>query len=164
MTFRVMDTTFGISTDHLPCMMNLPRKLQLKEEEYVKTRKLKNINMDIFKEKIKIIVNEVITKETDFEPCYNEFKQKAENLMNILAPEVTIKLSNKNDPKWFDPEFKKARALRRKFERRWKKSKSNEDHNRYIEQRNLCVKLSLSRHESYYSAIIESSKQAEITF
>ena len=66
-----MVTTFGISTDHLPCMMNLPRKLQLKEEEYVKTRKLKNIDMDIFKEKINTIVNEAITKETDFEQCYN---------------------------------------------------------------------------------------------
>ena len=41
------------------------------------------------------------------------------------------------------------------------KSKSNEDHNRYIEQRNLCVKLSLSKQESYYSAIIESSSNKQ---
>ena len=77
--------------------------------------------------------------------------------MNIRAPEVTVKLYNKNDPNWFDPEFKKARALRRKLERKWKKSKSNEDHNRYIEQCNLCVKLSLTKQESYYSAIIKPS-------
>ena len=161
MTFGVMDSTFGISTDHLPCMMNLPRKLQLKEEEYVKTRKLKNIDMDIFKEKINTIVNEAITKETDFEQCYSEFKQKVENVMDILAPEVTIKLSNKNDPKWFDQEFKKARALRRKLERKWRKSRSIEDHNRYIEQRNLCAKLSLTKQESYYSSIIESSSNKQ---
>ena len=35
--------------------------------------------------------------------------------MNIVAPEATVKLSNKNDPKWFDQEFKKATALRKKL-------------------------------------------------
>ena len=106
-------------------------------------------------------MNTVITKETDFEQCYTEFKQKVENVMDILAPEVTVKLSNKNDPKWFDQEFKKARALRRKLERKWRKSRSIEDHNRYIEQRNLCAKLSLTKQESYYSSIIESSSNKQ---
>jgi DNA-directed RNA polymerase subunit F len=69
----------------------------------------------------------------------------------------------RNAPKWVDEEFKRERAARRKLERKWKKSRSDEDHERYVQKRNICAKLSLTKQEQYFSNMIESSENQQKT-
>ena len=60
-----------------------------------------------------------------------------------------------------DGDFKTARAERRKLEKRWRKSKSEEDRELYVTQRNLCAELSVSKQEQYYKHLIESSSNKQ---
>ena len=48
--------------------------------------------------------------------------------MNEHAPEITRKVKRKSrPPEWIDVEFKQKRAERRKLEKRWKRTKDEED-------------------------------------
>ena len=161
---EVCEDKFGISTDHFHCLLKLPCTIQNQKEEMITTRKLKNIDMVVFRNGIKTIINDVRSSDAGFEESYNKFKVPAEALLNTLAPEVTMKVkSKKNAPKWIDEEYKKERAERRKLERKWKKSKSDEDREQYVQKRNLCAKLSLTKQEKYFSSIIESSNNQQKT-
>ena len=62
---------------------------------------------------------------------------------------------------WIDVEYKQNRALRRKFERKWKKSRTDEDRGNYIEQKNVCTQLALSKQTSYYSKLVDDSSNSQ---
>ena len=118
--------------------------------------------MDVFRKEIQTIVHNVMSSDGGFEHCYNEFKTPAENLLKKLAPEVTIKVKQKtNVPKWVDEEFKEERAKRRRMEKKWRKSKCEENHKQYIEQRNYCAKLSITKQEGYFSKVIEAASNSQ---
>ena len=60
-----------------------------------------------------------------------------------------------------DEEHKKARSERRKLERIWKKTKSEEHYKWYVEQRTLCVQLAIFKQESYFSKVIDSAENKQ---
>ena len=53
------------------------------------------------------------------------------------------------------------RAKRRKLERVWRNNKDEADHLRYIEQRDLCAKLSIEKQENFYSKLIDTSSNKQ---
>ena len=60
---------------------------------------------------------------------------------------------NRNgEPVWLDREYRESRALRRKFERIWKKDKSEENKNNYIQQKKRCTEMVLEKQTTYYKA------------
>ena len=160
----VHNDTFNISTDHYPCIVKLPGCSQEVRNETVSLRKLKNVDMSVFRTKIKEIADRVVNPELGFEDSYNELKIPAEKLLNELAPVTTQVVRRNNSPKWVDEEFRKARAVRRKLEKKWRRNKSVENHQCYIEQRSLCAELSLSKQQTYYSNVVEkaSNKQKSL--
>ena len=56
-----------------------------------------------------------------------------------------------------DGEFKKARSKRRSLEKRWKRTGKEDDHVKYVSQREHCSKLVISKKEAYYSKLINSA-------
>ena len=157
----VHDESFGISTDHFPCTLKIPCSYQQEEKETTTRRKLKNIDMDVFRERIKKIAEEVITSDTDFESSYSNFKGPAEDILNELAPLKTTTVNKKVGPKWIDADYKKARTKRRKLEKLWRRTKTEQDHQQYIDQRNICAQLSLTKQQAFFSSAIESSSKSK---
>ena len=70
-------------------------------------------------------------------------------------------VNKKIGPKWIDSEFRVARAERRKLEKRWQRSKSEQDHQQYIAQRNICAKLSISKQQRFFSNIVETASDKQ---
>ena len=60
-----------------------------------------------------------------------------------------------------DEEYKQARSERRKLERIWKRNKSEENRQRYVEQRNLCAQLAISKQECHFSKVIDSAENKQ---
>ena len=58
--------------------------------------------------------------------------------MDKYAP-MTSWTKKDNGPPWLDAEYKKNRALRRKFERTWRKDRTNENMLKYAQQKKLCA-------------------------
>jgi hypothetical protein len=87
-----------------------------------------------FKEDTQKMVGELQGSEEDFETMYNKYKS-----------EVSKNVSKKKRPEWIDEEYKIARAKRRKLEKIWKRSRTEENHQKYVDHRNLCAKMSKER-------------------
>ena len=95
----------------------------------------------------------------DFESSYYEFKGPAEKLLNGLTPITPVTINRKTGPRWVDAEYRSARAERRKLERRWRKSKSEADHQHYLTQRNFCAQLSVTKQKRFFCSTIQSSRK-----
>ena len=43
----------------------------------------------------------------------------------------------------------------------WKRSKEEEDHQRYVEQRSECARMSIEKQENYYRDLIDSASNKQ---
>ena len=80
-----------------------------------------------------------------------------EHCLNNHAPLCSTSISYRHRPNWIDHEYVKARALRRKYERAYIKTHSNELRLQYVQQRKICSDLAYSKRFSYYSKLISNN-------
>ena len=140
--------------------MQLP-KLSKIETEIISYRKIKNIDMETFKEEYVNIVNKIDFVNNDFD--YN-YKASTKESNPLYAPLIKRKVSTNGKPKWVDEEFMKCKAKRRKLEKAWRKDKGNPiKRTHYIEQREPCAELSKEKQQEYYSKIINDSNNDQKT-
>ena len=161
LSHTVYKDTFGISTDHYPCIIKIPCEGKKIEEETRMIRQIKNMDFETFKKDLDVVVNEIIRSDNNFEDTYERYRQEADDLLDRYCPLEIKKVKKSKGPEWMDEEYKKARSERRKLERIWKKSKSEEHHQRYVEQRTLCAQLAISKQESYFSKVIDSAENKQ---
>ena len=124
-------------------------------------RPFKKINMELFRKDIETMVINIVDSNDNFESTYKQFKDEAKSVLDDHCPEQIRKVKKNNKPKWIDAEFEKARAERRKRERKWRKSKVEGDYQQYKEQRNLCAKLAISKQEQHYTQVIDKAENKQ---
>ena len=92
---------------------------------------------------------------TDFESNYKTYDKGSREIIERHSPLITKTVKNNKDPLWMDAEYKLNRAKRRNLERR---SKRNQElKGKYVEQRNLCVRMAINKQEDYYKKIISEA-------
>ena len=96
-----------------------------------------------------------LTDDLEFSVHMKHFCDGANNVVEKHAPLITQKPKAK-DIAWVDKEYRMNRALRRKYERKWKKDRTEESRMKYIEQKGTCTELSQQKRKVYYSKMIES--------
>ena len=64
-------------------------------------------------------------------------------------------------PPWIDQEFKESRALRRKYEKVWKKDRTDLNRTNYIEQKKRCADLVLAKQNKHYSTLIHDAGKCQ---
>ena len=116
-----------------------------------------NVNLPIFKEELQEIVDNTDINRDNFKSKFNYYKLSSERLMNKHAPQKTRRVNIQQKPRWLDDEFRRCRAERRKLERKWRRNKTEDNHRRYVDQRNLCAQMSINKQRLYYSKMIEES-------
>ena len=56
-----------------------------------------------------------------------------------------------------DAEYRNARALRRKLEKTWKRTRVEEDRVKFVAQRDVCAQMVTSKREAYYASMISKA-------
>ena len=154
---EVCNGTFGISTDHFPVIIKIPFVEEEERKETVTYRPIKKMEIESFKTDLETLVKEIVESDDNFETAYEKYKTSAGKLLDNHCPVETRVIRRQNQPVWMDQEYKDARAKRRSFERLWKKSKKESDHLSYVEQRNVCARLSIVKQETFYAKAIDSA-------
>ena len=155
--YEVVNGTFDISTDHYPCIITLPSMEQKNLKESITFRSLKNMDIEKFTTELKKAAEDIDFDTNDFETRYQEYKRISQKLLDSEAPWITKSITRQNKPKWIDDEFTKCKIKRRKLERIWRKTKTQENYSNYVEQRKICAQLSISKQQSYYSKLVDGS-------
>ena len=118
----------------MKCKINVAKpELEVKDVVF---RQLKSINVDAFKNDIK--VSELCSRDfTDLDElvsCYNATLTK---LIDKHAPEQRKRITVRPKQPWFSNNLAKLKRERRKLERKWIKSKTELDHKIYKQSRNM---------------------------
>jgi hypothetical protein len=125
-------------------------------------RKLKDIDMDRFREDLQDVIKNMKSDQMSFAEHIVEFDKVSLELMDKYAPLVSWNKKS-NSPPWLDAEYKKNRALRRKCERAWKKNKTEENMKNYTEQKKRCMELALEKQTKHYTKLVGHAGKCQKT-
>ena len=169
--FEVQTTTtpalnFSVG-DHYPVHVSLSlnnvHKRSVSSAKQISFRNLRGINLEEFSSDLQSRLN-TLTNNVDFPTQYNNFSEITQETLDHHAPLITKTLNPRNEVPWQDSEYRQERALRRKHERRWKKSVKNSgkttgpERDAYIEQRSKCAKLANSKRSLYLRNLIQKNE------
>ena len=136
---QVISDTLGLTTDHFPIVIELPPSNLQQKSRTIQYRKLKNVDIDAFKNDLQESYK-AIDENANFETLSAQYHDLSSSVVNEHSPLVTRTCANAYPP-WIDQEFKESRALRRKFEKVWKKDRTDINRTNYIEQKKRCADL-----------------------
>lgn len=117
------------------------------------------MNIDAFKTDLQESYSTMDLSQ-DFEPLSKQYHDLSCAVVNKHSPILTMKRATSNPP-WMDQEFKQSRALRRKYERIWKKDRTEQNRENYIQQKKRCADLVLAKQGEHYSKMIHDAGKCQ---
>ena len=126
-------------------------------------RNLRGINLEEFSADLCSQLD-TLSDHVDFPTQYNQFSHITHETLDRHAPLKTKALVTRKNVPWQDSEYRKERALRRKYEREWKKSVKNTgirngpERETYIKQRSNCAQLATLKHSQYFRNVIKKNE------
>ena len=160
LSIEVCNDTHGLTTDHFPILIQLPPTTTISTEEIKQYRKLNNINMDRFREDLSNAY--VLIDGKDFETKVKQFDSISREIMDKHAPLQTKKFKRPQPP-WIDAQYREERAKRRKYEREWKRMRTEHNRDRYIRQKALCMELCAQKQKIHYTKIMQNAAGCQKT-
>ena len=97
------------------------------------------------------------SENTDFGTIYKSYEKLSQSVLDKHAPISTRRIIPKRGAPWMDGEFRKSRSQRRRLERVWRRTRSNEDKLKYIEQRKSCADMAVVKQNEYYTNLVRKS-------
>jgi hypothetical protein len=158
----VVNESLGFTSDHFPIILQIPNICSDNSTQTIYYRKLKDIDIDGFKNDLREEINSINWEKMSFAEHIVEFDKVSLRLMDRYAPMVSWKKKG-NSPPWLDTEYKKNRALRRKFEREWKRNRTNENMLKYTQQKKRCIEMALEKQTIHYSKIVKDAGNCQKT-
>ena len=157
---EVLSETMGLITDHLPIKITLPSPTIRNENNVITYRKLKDVDVEAFREDLKRAFEQLNFTNTCFKDSYIKFDEASRRIVEKHSPLLTRKVRS-GDAAWIDGEYRKNRAKRRKLEKVWKKNKTEENLKEYLEQKRVCTELALSKQTHHYSQLINGASNSQ---
>ena len=157
----ITEERYGLTTDHFPISFTLPITTQKSTKKIIEYRNTKNIDLTLFKEELNTKLN-TIPDDSDFANNFKQYVEISKEVMDKHAP-IKYRTVPTNNTPWLDVEYKRNRALRRKYERIWKRSRNEESRENYIQQKTICTELALEKRKSYYSKLVKDSGKCQKT-
>ena len=156
---EVVSETFGLVTDHLPIKITIPSPPTQNENKVITYRKLKDVNVEAFREDLRESL-EQINLNPCFKDSYMQFDETSRKVVEKHSPLQTRTVRSVGAV-WMDAEYRRNRAKRRKLEKAWKKNRTEENMKNYIEQKQICTQLALSKQTQHYSKLIEGASNSQ---
>ena len=98
----------------------------------------------------------------NFEMLSTQYHELSKAVVDEHSPIVKVKCVV-DEPRWIDKEYKQQRILRRRYEKVWKKDRTEQNMKNYIDQKNICVELALAKQTSHYTNIIHEAGNCQKT-
>ena len=155
---QVINDTLGLTTDHYPILMELPSSNINERKQIIQYRKLKDIDMESFRNDLQESCNTLmqINNDCEFVTICNQYHNLSSDIVDKHSP-IQTRIYKTNEPPWIDQEYKKCRAVRRKFEKLWKRTRTETNRVNYINQKKVCAELAVLKQSVHYNKLIENA-------
>ena len=127
-----------------------------KQEKEITYRRLKNIDPEKFKEDV---TEKLDITEQSFGDNMKKYNKILKDILDEHAPQKKCKIKIVTGAPWFDAEYANLRKSRRKAEKKYQKSKLQEDKENYIRIRKESIKLAHKKKSEYYSKKLEGNNK-----
>ncbi len=147
----------NLLSDHhmVHCAINLPKPEVMKKR--VVFRNMKSIDHAKYKSDVVQKILTLPVTNTDPNVLINEFDRNMTEVLNDHCPEETKLRTIRPRYPWFNDTINEQRRLRRKYERKWRKTRSLEDREVYVEQKSLVNQLISKAKIEYYKIKLQFS-------
>ena len=143
-------------SDHhiIQCQVN--RSKPPPERRSFTTRCYKDLDIDIFKSDLVGAIQPILC--TDDPNSQAELYNKSiQEVLDKHCPEKTRSQKLVRNPKWYTDDVMTARRERRQCERRWRKTRSNEDRRTFLEQNDKVNNMIKENKTAYFKETLENS-------
>ena len=154
--FNVDRNENDISHHHL-ITFNLGVVPAKKTEKQITYRDIKGIDMEKFMNEVK---ERVMITDSSFGDNMRRYNDTLKKMVEAEAPLKTINIKTMKSSSWFDGEYKKLRQERRKAEKKFKKTKSPEDKDKFVSLRKQTTKLAHDKKCKHYSDKLKGGNRA----
>jgi ribosome biogenesis protein Nip4 len=146
-----------VLSDHLAVHCKLKLKKLPAERREVSFRKLKSININSMREDLKSSTV-IMDAYTDLSGLINTYEHEFKHILDTHAPKKSRMITIRPLASWYGNSINVEKKKRRKFERRWRKSRSVSHRELYEEQCKLVNSMIKTVKTNYYSNIIIANK------
>lgn len=153
-------------SDHFSIFFDINRDIQYTGKKHISYRNIKNVDRTNFCNDLKRNATSFMenSDSNNFYSSFELFNNLVTNTVNDHAPLTTKIIENDNRPPWMDNEFLDARRARRRAYKKWKRSKSDEHREDFVQLRRSVDLLSKQKRCDYYQNAIRSSKSQKELF
>ena len=141
---EVLAEELGLTTDHFPILMKIPTPSSKETTKMTSFRKLKDVDVVKFKQDLEDSYELLELDGHNFKSMYLQYDDASRGVVDQHSPVVSRKVVASRVA-WMDAEYRENRAKRRKFERVWKKRRTEENRINYINQKEVCAQLALAK-------------------
>ena len=152
----VIDSPDVIS-DHGCVRFRLHVKKPVYERKRISYRNLRSIDFDQFSVNLRESLL-FLNLPDDLDCLVNRFNGVLRSLLDTHAPLKTKSIVMRPAAPWFSQEIMTQKRVRRRLERRWRRSKHFTDKDRFIDQCNVVSNLISNAKLEYYSGLIEDHR------
>ena len=119
-------------------------------------RLLKRIDQHKFHDDVSNALNTLPT-DINFKTKVELYNSAMKQIMDIHAPIKTKMIKQVPTAQWFDSEYSDLRRLRRRAERRYRRSNLQSDKQEFLLVQKKCVQMSLSKKRSYIATKLNAN-------
>ena len=98
----------------------------------------------------------------DVDPLFEWYESGMEELLDTYAPATIKTRPVKNRMPWFNDSIHTARRERRRAERKWRKSRSDQDRELYMKEKRYVCELTETAKESYFKDKLASCSSKDV--
>ena len=144
-------------SDHFSVIFNLTLEKPVPVRKTVKFRKLKSIDEHKFRKELQDNISEIENKN-EAESLVTSYNSVLMKTLDSCAPIQEKTVTIRHHSPWFNDKIREAKKNRRKAEKKWRKTRADEDRLAFVKERQEVVLMLRQAKQEFYSDIIQQSK------
>lgn len=141
-------------SSHMTVRFSLNFKKTSLAKKSLQCRKLKSIDIKHLKQDV--VLSELCERQSEtLEDLVSQYHATLSDLLNKHAPVLTVNVPNRKRQPWYNSSIADAKRVRRRMERKWRKSRLESDRLAFIKERNEVSSLISSTKQEYFLSRVQ---------
>ena len=156
-------TDTSVTSDHAEVLFGIPAPKPLSENTTTKCRRWKSLDLDAFKSDLSMSDMHLILESNSMSDAVTTYNTILQDLIDKHALEYDRTFKPRHNTPWYNSTARDVKRLRRRLERRWRKTQSEPDREVYRSQCQVVRdKLVKANSEHYHNKLSEADNHKEV--